>query len=97
MKNLELLIDGHHGIYIPQMFAWMYWSYVDPESLSDSDELREILLAGPDHEYYWEAWEEVVSNVRLIADGCVWILYQEFGDLFAVPEDETEGLYDSGV
>ena len=54
IKRFECAVDGCHGIYIPQTFAERY-----PEWLNDEE--QEILLAGPEHEEYWETWDEVTS------------------------------------
>ena len=54
IKHFDLVIDGYHGIYIPQIFAQRFPEWLD-------DEEREILLAGPEHEDYWETWDEVTS------------------------------------
>ena len=55
IKHFDLVIDGYHGIYIPQIFAQRF-----PEWLSDEE--RDILLAGPEHENYWETWEDVTRR-----------------------------------
>lgn len=63
-ENMQLLIDGHHGIYVPQVFAeTVKREYVKNVSQSDWD----ILLAGPDHEHYWDTWADVLDNAELIS------------------------------
>lgn len=54
IKHFECVVDGHYGVYIPQTFAERYPEWLD-------DEEREILLAGPEHEDYWDVWDEVTS------------------------------------
>ena len=49
-------IDGHHGVYVPMEFAA---SFADDIDVDD----REILLAGPDHEWYWETWDKVSQGM----------------------------------
>ena len=85
----ECIIDGAAGIYVPKEFADGFkfgtdgWMCVNPNDL-------EILRAGPDHEFYWEAWEDVL-NAATFTDkqGVTWGLEQD-GDLFChvtgVPE-----------
>ena len=51
------LIDGLRGIYAPRMFAERYGHQL-------STDVREALMAGPDHEAYWDAWNEVVADFR---------------------------------
>ena len=52
IKHFDLVIDGCHGIYIPQIFAQRF-----PEWLSDEE--REVLLAGPEGDEYWGVWDDV--------------------------------------
>ena len=52
VKRFDLVIDGCHGIYIPQIFAQRF-----PEWLSDEE--REVLLAGPEGDEYWGVWDDV--------------------------------------
>ncbi len=54
--KMEFILDGHHGIYIPQIFAEQY-----PE-WAKYDEDMEVLKAGPEHEDYWEAWDSVLGS-----------------------------------
>ena len=81
MANAEpaLLIDGHHGIYIPQIFATRY--------LTAADCLRckiplgyAAALGNIDSEIYYEAWENVLNNYvtatgeTLHQDQDVWLI-----------------------
>jgi hypothetical protein len=75
----ELLLDSHHGIYIPQLFSEMTIS----EDVV-SEEQKNILKEGPDNEYYWDVWTEVLDNAEIVHDNKVWRLEQEEGDLWAV-------------
>ena len=75
----ELYADDNRGIYIPQYFA---------ESCAEGwqgikDEDREILLAGPEHELYWDAWCDVLDNARYTDHRGTWTLWQD-GDLWVV-------------
>ena len=75
-------LDSARGIYIPQNFAESIsldeWTGIDK---SDFD----ILLAGPDHEDYWEAWTQVLDNAE---SNCGATLWQD-GDLFLVYRDKA--------
>lgn len=77
-----LYASDRHGIYIPQYFS----ESVKPECLSGvSGEDMAILLSGPDHEFYWEAWEVVCNNAVLTdSNGVTFYLWQD-GDLWLVP------------
>ena len=87
------ILDGCRGIYLPQDFATNFntkggvdsWT---PEDGGISDlilwqENIKILETGPDHEHYWEAWDEICADACMVDDkGITWRLYQD-GDLFA--------------
>lgn len=82
MDTIKCIIDSSRGIYIPQAFAEQFegWHGIDPDDLA-------ILLEGPDHPDYWEAWDAVLSSASYADDdGHTWTLYQD-GDLFAVRDD----------
>ncbi len=54
-----------------------------------SSDQKEILLAGPDHQDYWDTWNTVLNNAYFIDPdtNMRWYLYQgDSGDLFAVIE-----------
>jgi len=82
----ELLVSSAAGIYVPQMFAEQYLSAGTRNWEGISAEDRKILLAGPDHEWYWETWDSVEGSARTKANGVTYYLYQD-GDLWAVPEN----------
>ena len=89
---MELLCDGHHGQFIPQIMARRLldagWVGID---LGDVVELE----AGPyDFEWYWDAWNDVLNNARFTDErGTVWYLYHD-DDLFAVTRAELEAMGD---
>ena len=77
-----ILLDGLRGIYVPQKFAQL-------EGVSGivSEDLT-ILRAGPDHESYWEAWEDALRFGEITVAGVCYSLHQsEEGDLFAIPPE----------
>lgn len=90
---MELLIDSHHGIYVPRTFARAYSHLIiNADEIQDS---LDICLSGPDHSEYWEAWEEVLNSARLMGDpdqdmSTEYTLHQD-GDLWAIAEGETIG------
>ena len=79
-----LYASDRHGIYIPQYFS----ESIKPECLSGvSGEDMAILLAGPDHESYWDAWADVCDHAVLTdSNGVTFHLWQD-GDLWLVPSD----------
>lgn len=77
----ELLPD-HYGQYIPWEFARRYAGQCDNVQQDDID----ILLAGPEHPDYWDAWDDVVQIAQLRGiDGTRYYLYQD-SNLYAIRE-----------
>ena len=88
--GMDLLLDEHHGIYLPQEFAKRInrkkWKGISKEEYK-------ILLAGPNHPDYWLAWDDVLANAEYRDSAGKWYLYQD-GPLFLVHEDfDFEQLY----
>jgi len=89
-NRVILLADSHHGVYIPQFTvkdhlnhpAWD-WSEVSQDDV-------QAVLAGPDGDWYWEAWENIMGTVIVTDDqGTRYnIMYNE--DLWLVPTDINE-------
>lgn len=85
MKNIELLCDSHHGVYLPSIWCtntdniWNINSK-DWEYLSDHNNLED--------ENYWDVWNDVLNDASYTDKrGVVWTLYQD-GDLWAIAYDE---------
>lgn len=91
-----LLIDGHHGIYIPKLMALdIIAGNVKCENKNELLwELGE--LGNPDNECYWEAWEDLLDKAILLdTKGNKFTLYQN-DDLWAIPEGyENEEFFNS--
>ena len=77
-----LYLSDARGVYIPRDFAVETYRHCI-DGVSD-DELA-ILAAGPDHEWYWDTWEDVERNAvvtdsgsgkqyRLLQDGDLWLV-----------------------
>jgi hypothetical protein len=74
--------SDRHGVYIPKYFA----ESIRRDRVRGVDaEQFDILLAGPDHEHYWDVWTEVLDNATVVGDECTYSMYQD-GDLWLVPE-----------
>ena len=83
MSGINILLNDSRGVYIPQCFAESF----DTNEWSVRAEDADILKAGPDHEWYWEAWDNALNSaVFTDDDGMQWRLWQD-GDLFAICED----------
>lgn len=81
LDKAELFADSARGIYIPQFFA----ETVKREFVNNIDaEDYDILISGPDNEFYWETWEDILDNATinhpelgecyLFQDGDLWIV-----------------------
>ncbi len=78
-ERSECLLDGARGIYLPQSFVRCY----DAASWHVKPDDAEILEAGPYHEFYWDAWNDVLNYAYYDDGRGHWTLEQD-GDLFAV-------------
>lgn len=78
-----LFLSDARGVYIPSDFA----QSVDFANVAgvDPGDWRDI-AAGPDHEWYWEAWAAICDNgtVRDSKSGTVYAIYQD-GDCWLIP------------
>ena len=94
-KSIILFLDGARGQYIPGDFAQtIKWEYVHGVSL----ELLESLAKenSNDSEFYWEDWETVLNNAKVVFDGVEYTLHHD-GDLWlinfeAMTEQELEAF-----
>ena len=81
--NMSILITDAQGVYLPQVFASAYGDH--PELVgADADDIA-TLIAGPEHEWYWEAWQNICDNATLSGKS----LYQQ-GDLWLVDYDAID-------
>ena len=82
MSGVEILLSDSRGNYIPQHFCVdfdLWLKDVEPEDI-------ETCKAGPESEFYWDAWEQILKSAIFIdQNDNVWRLYQD-GDLFAFCE-----------
>ena len=85
-EGTELLLDDHHGIYIPQLFAEQFGDDADDvaQKWGVSAENVNILLQGPDAEGYWDAWDMILNVAERTVNGKTYTLFQD-GALWAVP------------
>jgi hypothetical protein len=80
----KLVLSDSHGVFIPQIYCegadeeWAQSVGVDYRDV-------ETCQAGPDHEWYWEAWNNILNEAHTVVDGVTWRLVQD-GDLFEVPD-----------
>lgn len=77
---MELLIDGHHGQYVPQIFARLM------PAANGLEEDFEILLEGPENPGYWDTWAWVLDNWTSAAEEALW--QSPEGDVFLLDPGE---------
>lgn len=83
MENVNLLLSDARGVFIPRDFVEGF-DLTKWEGIKHDD--AEI-CKNPDHDWYWEAWETILSNAQYVhTDGRVFHLYQD-GDLWALCYD----------
>ena len=89
-----LWLDDHRGQYIPRDFATSFANRdravegVEPENWA-------ILEDGPDHEFYWDAWQEVCDHAVVTDDNGVKYTVHQDGACWLIPvgmewDDKTE-------
>jgi len=83
---MELLIDGHHGVYIPKLFCSHY-----AENFEGIDKEDIETCLNPDSDWYWESWDNILTNAFVVRNGKKYILWQDC-DLFLIAEDEEVEL-----
>lgn len=87
-NNVELLIDGNRGIYVPQEFAKRF----NPSNSHwEWDESIKEDLSNPDNENYWEAWSDLIESAYYLNEGVKYTLFEYEGDLFAIKEGHQFG------
>ena len=95
MFGINILLNDSHGVYIPQFFVEKF----DTNEWSVRAEDADILKAGPNHEWYWEAWDNALNSaVFTDDDGMQWRLWQD-GDLWLyceqlMTDEEYEAFFD---
>lgn len=80
-KEIILLVDSHHGIYCWQILADDY------NLINATQEDIDILLAGPDHEFYIEAILHIEQNAFVSIGGNLYGIFEMDGDIMGIPED----------
>ena len=89
---MKLLITDAAGCFIPQQFAENFegWGLL-PQDF-------QILRQGPEHEQYWETWDDVLNYATIKRDGVEYRLHQD-GGLWALTDwdiiDEMGNIFDA--
>lgn len=81
-----LLIDSHHGVYVPKIFAKMVLE--NQVKVKNIDDVKKdiIDLMNIDNYWYWDIWADVLDNCILIGiNQMEYTLLQNDGDLWCIP------------
>ncbi len=89
-QYFELVVDGHHGVYAPQFFVEMY---EDDLTGVDREDVKTV-LAGPDEEWYWEAWDNIERDGLVKVGRKEYTIYQHEGDIFLVDYDAPDWAFE---
>jgi hypothetical protein len=84
MYGPNLVLLDTHGVYIPQMYCADLDKHL-AECMGVDYQDVQTCQAGPDTEWYWEAWQNILDNAAVVNDGVTWRLHQD-GDLWEVPD-----------
>lgn len=88
----DLLITDRSGIYIPQIAC----QDLDICFENCQEDSKSICLEGPENEYYWEAWDDVlnygtIDGKLLHQDGDLWLIdYDKRSELIEQQGDQSE-------
>ena len=96
---MACVVDGHHGIYVPQVWAERYGREAVRLASVKADDVA-VLLYGPDHDDYEESWDNVLSDYEHVHAEMrgsrltiqIYRLWQD-GDLFEYNQDEATELF----
>lgn len=87
MNAVILILSDSRGVYIPRDFVTDQCGEIAEdhcEKWGISHEDAEILAAGPDHEFYWDTWDDVLDKAEFTDDnGDKYRLHQD-GELWGI-------------
>ena len=77
----RLWVNDSHGQYIPQIFT----TTLDRARVAEiNDEDWTIIEAGPDHDEYWDAWQEIELKAIVTLDDGLYRIFQQ-SDCWLIP------------
>lgn len=92
LNAVTLILSDARGIYIPRDFLTDDYNEIAVDhcaawGLTEANKEQWEDAANPEAEYYWEAWDWILSNARFVdEDGNVYNLHQD-GDLWGLCYD----------
>lgn len=89
LNAVTCILSDARGIYIPRDFLtddWneIAWEHCNAWGLNESNQSHWIDAVNPDSDWYWEAWDWILSNAKYTDElGNVYTLHQD-GDLWGL-------------
>jgi len=80
-----LVISDSHGIYVPRNFISFITISATYTITNVEKEAIEIVRSGPDHEHYWDAWDEIERDAIITDDDNLRYFIHMDGDCWIVP------------
>lgn len=81
-SDIILAVDGCHGIHVPSRFFVKFPQFLD--RLNDNEQ---EIISNPEHEHYWDVWDDFVRDFKVSNDGKNWRIMLSDGDVFFVSDD----------
>lgn len=94
MEPIIELVDSGYGIYIAQTCVQLYGDHISDMTAED----MASLYAGPDDPFYYESYDNLLNNGRLMIDGTPYgFVAHEDGSLaaYAIDYDFPEAFWDN--
>ena len=87
---VTLILSDARGVYIPRDFVTDNYNEVAVDHCSAwgiKEEDVAILASGPDHEFYWETWDDVLDYAHYVDEEGNKYFLSQGGDLWALCYD----------
>ena len=87
MDSTILILSDSRGVFIPRDFVTDQFGdiavdHCDKWGIKPED--AAVLADGPDHEFYWETWDDILDNAEFVdTNGDKYTLYQD-GNLWGI-------------
>jgi len=79
---MDLIVDCKNGVYAPKYFIEIIIKN-DPDHYGINFDDYEAVKNGPDDEYYWDAWTNIVDDFNYNGQ----VIHEIDGDIFLGPPD----------
>lgn len=83
--DLEYLVNGAHGVYVPKIFWEAYYKYFPDRNKKQTD----ADLSNPTNEHYWDTWSEILDSTIINDNGEEVCFITIDGDVFAITLEQA--------